>query len=45
MRDEDELVSRGDMTVYHNGWGDVARNGRRPNYPTLSRERVKQEEI
>ena len=39
MRDEDELV-RGDMTVYHKGWGDVTRNGRLPNYPTLSWERL-----
>ena len=37
MRDEGKLV-RSDMTVYQKGWGYVTRNGRLPNYPTLSWE-------
>ena len=41
MRDEDELV-KGDMAVYHKGWGDVTMNGRLPNSELGT---VRQEEI
>ena len=37
MLEEGKLV-RSDMTVYQKGWGYVTRNGRLPNYPTLSWE-------